>query len=572
MRARFTALLLKSITTLCLAVVALVFVHDTGTASARDVERPNPNRPNIILITAEDLGPRFGFMDDPIAVTPNLDSLARESIKFTRAFTTSGVCAPSRSALITGVHQTKLGTMHMRTSTVWEGMKHSGPYEAVPPPEVKAFPEMLRASGYFTVNDAKTDYQFGDPFSAWDENRVGASWKYRADGQPFFAMINFDMTHEARTWTPGIDPALHKNVSTVLARNQLMDAEKTFRPTDPAAVRIPPYWPDTLAVRRNLARHYDNIRLMDQKVGKLLERLAAEGLLESSIIIFTTDHGDGLPRHKRTIFDSGTHVPLLVRFPDRRGAGTVRDDLVSFVDLAPTIMQMAGAKIPDYVDGRDVFSRPAPAAIFMAGDRFDEVAQRFRGVREQRWHYIRYFGNEAVIPPNAYQNAGPITQEIRKAQSAGELNELQLSYLTEPAPREFLFDTVADPFEVRNLANDARHMVVKKRLAGRLDRWLRQHRDLGLVPEKELVAKWWPEGKQPQTSAPAACVARNRKIYLSSATTGASIGWGEPNGTLQLYVSPVAANAPFAARSVRYGYRPSEPVMIDPGKLKPCRD
>lgn len=532
------------------------------------------HRPNIILITSEDLGPRLGFMGDQTAVTPNLDKLARESIMFTHAFTTAGVCAPSRSALITGVHQQTLGTHHMRTGSYGENMAEGSPYQAVPPAYIKAFPELLRAAGYLTVNDAKTDYQFGQPFTVWDINRPGADWNKRLPGQPFFAMINHEVTHESRTWPSDTDPTLHPIVAMRVKLNQQIDAEKTFALTDPASVRIPPYWPDTRKVRENLARFYDNIRVMDDQVGSLLARLESEGRLRDSIIIFTTDHGDGLPRHKRTIFDSGTRVPLLIRFPDGYGAGTQRSDLVSFIDIAPTILAWAGVQVPQWVQGRPIFDSPAPRAVFMAGDRFDEVPQRFRGVREQRWHYIRYFSNTPVIPALRFQNVNPIMQEIRRLHAAGALTPLQASYLDTPREREFLFDTQSDPDEIVNLARDARYMSIKRRLSDRMDRWISESGDLGRLNERDTLAAMWPGGQQPQTAAVTGCLldkgAAHESVRLMSATYGASIGWGGEQGERNLYRGPVSQKTPFTARSIRYGYAPSPVTIIKPAELSQC--
>lgn len=534
-------------------------------------EQPaSDNRPNIILITAEDLGPRFGFMDDPVAVTPNLDRLASQSVTFTNAFTTAGVCAPSRAALITGVHQTTLGAHNMRTSSYGENMDEGAPYRAVPPDEIKAFPELLRAAGYFAVNDFKTDYQFGDAFTIWDQNRKGADWNARAEGQPFFAMLNQEVTHEGRIWAPDTDPALHPVVPRRLSLNAQIDAKKSFPPTDAKALRIPHYWPDTPVVRANLARFYDNIRLMDRQVGDLLNRLETEGRFEDSIIVFTTDHGDGLPRHKRTIFDSGTKVPLLVRFPDGYGAGTRRDDLVSFIDLAPTIFAWAGVDTPDWVQGRDLFNDPAPSAIFMAGDRFDEVPQRFRGVREDRWHYIRYFSDEPVIPSLKYQNVNPIMQEMRRLHKVGGLSPLQASYLNGPAPREYLFDTAADPDEVKNLAADESKAAIRGRLARRLDKWIETSGDLGRVPESELLARIWPAGSQPRTLPVKACRTSTGMVKLSSETDGASVGFGGGDGKELLYSRPLNTSSPFLARAVRYGYHPSDATKVDPKALSLC--
>lgn len=511
-------------------------------------------------------------MGDPVAVTPNLDRLALQSVVFERAFTTAGVCSPSRAALITGVHQTTLGAHNMRTSSYGENMDEGMAYRAVPPRHVKAFPELLRAAGYFTVNDFKTDYQFGDAFTVWDQNRKGADWNARADGQPFFAMLNNEVTHEGRIWAPDTDPAMHPFVPRRLALNAEIDAAKDFPPTDPAVVRIPPYWPDTPVVRANLARFYDNIRLMDQQVGTLLERLEAEGRFEDSVIIFTTDHGDGLPRHKRTIFDSGTRVPFLVRFPDGKGAGTRRADLVSFVDLAPTILTLADAVVPDWMQGRDIFSDPAPDAIFMAGDRFDEVPQRFRGMREKRWHYIRYFSDTPLIPSLRYQNVNPIMQEMRRLHAVGGLTSLQASTLTGIAPRELLFDTSNDPDEVENLANDPQLAEVKLRLSTRLDRWIKDSGDLGRIAERDLLARIWPGGVQPVTGPVHACRAVDDAVTLRSATAAASIGFGGAEGKRNLYSRPIHTSSPFRARAVRYGYRPSNRTDIDPKALPKCGD
>ena len=533
-----------------------------------------PHRPNIILITAEDLGPRLGFMGDQTAVTPNLDKLARESIMFTHAFTTAGVCAPSRSALITGVHQQTLGTHHMRTGSYGENMAEGSPYQAVPPAHIKAFPELLRAAGYHTVNDAKTDYQFGQPFTVWDINGAGADWNERQPGQPFFAMINHEVTHESRTWPADTDPSLHPIVATRVKFNQQMDAAKTFALTDPAAVHIPPYWPDTRKVRENLARFYDNIRVMDAQIGSLLARLEADGRLRDSIIIFTTDHGDGLPRHKRTIFDSGTRVPLLVRFPDGYGAGTQRNDLVSFIDIAPTILTWAGVPVPDWVQGRPIFGSPAPPAVFMGGDRFDEVPQRFRGVREQRWHYIRYFSNAPVIPPLRFQSVNPIMQEMHRLHASGKLTALQKAYLDQPAAGEYLFDTHSDPDEIVNLADDSRYARIKQRLADRMERWISESGDLGRLSEREMIAAMWPGGRQPVTTDVTACLrgegTGKTTIRLMSATFGASIGWGGEQGERNLYRVPLNEVTPFAARAVRYGFAPSAVSKIKPAELAQC--
>lgn len=552
--------------------LALCACARTGGPSAPAVEpaiEAANVRPNIILITAEDLSPRLGAYGDGLARTPNIDGLAKEGIRFTNVFTASPVCAPSRSALITGVHPQTLGTMHMRTSSFGENMDHGAPYEAVPPAQVKAFPELLRAAGYYTVNRAKTDYQFGEPFTIWDAHSEKADWSGRASGQPFFAMINYFETHESRTWpldTRGSHPAIPK----MLESNRQLDAAKLFPLTDPALVDVPPYYPDTAKVRANLARHYDNIRVMDQKVGALLDQLRRAGRFEDSIIIYTTDHGDGLPRSKRALYDTGLRVPLIVRYPDGRGAGTTRDELVSFVDLAPTILALAETDVPDWIQGRDILgSHRQRDHVYATADRFDEVIERRKLVRDNRYAYIRNFiTDQAALPFHLYQNINPITAEWRRLDAEGKLTPLQRSYLHGPIPAEELYDTETDPHQIRNLATDPAHRGRVLAMRAAMEAWIARTGDLSATPELELVARIWPDGKQPKTAVPTAC-GIGAAVRLASATPGASIGWRGEDGAWRLYAGPVKGAR--EAKAIRYGYAESAVARLGtPSSLPVC--
>ncbi|MEZ5595669.1 MAG: sulfatase [Pseudomonadales bacterium] len=319
-------------------------------ATITHAETTGPARPNILLIVAEDMSTRVGEFGDPVARTPAIDALAGEGVRYTNVFTAAGVCAPSRSALITGTYPWSIGTQHMRTS--------GRGYEAVPPPDVKAFPELLRAAGYATANAAKTDYQFGEPFTVWDVN-VGdmrsppdlAVWRHLPPGKPFFAMITLMSTHESRLATtetegPGAFAPFIK--ALVAARESQVQ-----RITEPADVRVPPYFPDSPAVRASIAQHYDNIHFMDTEVGKILANLAADGHVQDTLVIWTTDHGDGFPRAKRSVYDSGLKVPMIIRHPDGRYRGTTENRLVSFIDIAPTLLRLAGVPKPAFIQGRD---------------------------------------------------------------------------------------------------------------------------------------------------------------------------------------------------------------------------
>ena len=327
-------------------------------------------RPNILWISNEDMSPHIGAYGDALARTPVLDRLARESIRFTHAFTTAPVCAPSRAAIITGMHQSAIGAQHMRT-TEDRVPELPGPYLAVPPFYVKAFPEYLRAAGYYTSNRAKTDYQFGEPFTIWDEVGPDAHWRNRTDrSQPFFSVFNLMVTHESQIF-PSSPARKGKALITDLER-----------------VIVPPYYPDTPLVRQELARMYDNIADMDTQVGELLKQLEADGLADNTVVFYWADHGDGVPRSKRSLYDSGLRVPLMIRWPEMTPgtANSASDQLVSMIDLAPTVLAMAGVEIPVHMQGRVLVGPKAqrgPNYVFGARDRMDQEYDMMRSARDR---------------------------------------------------------------------------------------------------------------------------------------------------------------------------------------------
>ena len=277
------------------------------------LRKPKLDQPNILWISLEDTSPRFGCYGDEIARTPNIDRLAAESRKYPNAFSTAGVCAPSRSAIITGMYQTSIGTHHMRTAhTNQHTPELPTPYSAVPPPHVKTFTEYLRANGYYCTNNQKTDYQFTPPLTAWDECNNQAHWRNRSADSPFFSVFNPTVTHESGMW-PNNRPSVDD-------------------PTDPDQVTLPPYLPDTSKTRQALARHYDNLTLADERVGQILGELEEDGLAENTIVFLWSDHGEGLPRGKRWPYDAGIRIPLIVRWPRELMAGSTSEKLISLVD------------------------------------------------------------------------------------------------------------------------------------------------------------------------------------------------------------------------------------------------
>ena len=360
-------------------------------------------RPNIVWISVEDISAHLGSYGDPVARTPALDRLAGQGVRYTNAYTTAGVCAPSRSSIITGMYQNSLGTQHMRTTHTGEGLPT--PYFAVPPPYVKTFTEYLRAAGYFCTNNVKTDYQFGEPVTAWDESSASAHWRSpnRKADQPFFSVFNYTTTHESQTW--------------VKPDEQLV--------TDPQAVVVPPYYPDTPLVRRQIAKLYDQIARVDDQAAEILRQIDEDGLAENTIVFFWSDHGDGLPRAKRWLYDSGLHVPLIIRRPGHTETGAVNTDLVSMVDLGPTVLSLAGVPIPVHMQGRPFLGEQAAPArdyIYAARDRFDESYDMVRAVRDRQYKYIRnYYPLQPYVLHIPFRNRGDIMQEILRLHAENKL-------------------------------------------------------------------------------------------------------------------------------------------------------
>jgi arylsulfatase A-like enzyme len=533
-----------------------------------------PERPNILLILAEDMSPRAGAFGDPVAVTPTIDRLAREGVRYPNTFTASGVCAPSRAALMTGVHQIALGAHNMRTS--------DRDYATVPPPEIKAFPELLRAAGYYTYTDYKLDYQFSGfragsgPFTIWNDEGFRASWRNRKPGQPFFGLVNLFVTHESALYPRTGWPKSLAHLGT-----QVFYFFKFFGHEDvvePEAVSVPPYYPDTPLVRKDLARHYNNIHHMDEMLGGILAELDEDGLANSTVVIWSTDHGDGLPRAKREVYDSGIRVPLIIRWPsgmwpDALEPGATDEGLVSFVDLAPTLLSIAGIEMPEFMQGR-VFTgnamTPPRAYVYAAKDRMSDVAipDRQRAVRDARYKYIRNYRPER---PGAvrlrWRDWQDISSELWSLHETGSLQGATALWFQAPRPPEELYDTVEDPHEVRDLADDSSHAETLERMRQALDRWLERTGDLGVVPEDELKERMWPGGDQPVTAAPEIAFEASDvglRMWLSCATHGASIAYRPEgrNADWEIYSSPIAVHLGdmVEARAVRYGFRASEVV------------
>ena len=423
-------------------------------------------QPNILWISAEDIGPHFGCYGDPHAITPNIDQLSAEGTRYTNAYTTAGVCAPCRSGIITGMYQNSIGTHHMRCN-------------AVLPSWLKPFPVLLRQSGYYCTNNSKTDYQFSRPSTGeiWDQNGSKAHWKNRKKGQPFFAVFNYTGCHESGIASEG----KYRAVTGKLKPEQRQDPKKLDT--------LPPYYPDTPVVREDWKRNYELITAMDAWAGSLIKEIKDAGLYEETIIFFWADHGVGLPRAKRWLYGSGTHIPLIVRVPGKEG-GQIDTQLVSSVDLGPTVLNLAGIEVPDKLQGRafigDKLSAPR-RFVFGARDRMDERYDIIRSIFDGRYRYIRNF--EPLKPYYQYMNTpekGATMREIRRAEKEGTLTQTGKIFSTDKKPVEELYDFKSDPHEIRNLASDPDHSIILKKMRSNLAQWQSEIGDIGLIPEAEI--------------------------------------------------------------------------------------
>ena len=551
-----------------IAMVATVLLIDCAAVTAQ-TPVPSSRRPNIVWISNEDMSPRLGAYGDRLARTPVLDRLARESVRYTHAFTTAPVCAPSRAAIITGMYATSIGAQHMRT-TEDRVPELPGPYLAVPPFYVKAFPEYLRAAGYFTTNRAKTDYQFGVPFTIWDDLGPEAHWRHRADqAQPFFSVFNLEITHESR-----IFPSSPARKGKPLVTNQ-------------AALKVPAYYPDTPLVREELARMYDNIADMDGQVGEILKQLEDDGLAENTIVFYWSDHGDGVPRAKRSLYDSGLRVPLMIRWPKSLAPGpgaapdAVRDELVSFIDLAPTVLALAGVQIPTHLQGRVLLGPKAAAApdlVFAARDRMDIEYDMMRSARDRQFLYIRNFQPELPYAGHIiYRNQSAIMQEWLRLQAERKLTGSAALWMRTHRPAEELYDTLADPDQIHDLSTDPKHAATLVRMRNAVTEWMARTGDQGLVNEPEMIQRMWPGGVQPETAQPyivprrttedpkrQASIAINGpiEVVIYVPTQGASIGYTADEGPApkwRIYTGPILVDRPMTlrAKAIRYGYKES---------------
>ena len=542
------------------------------------ISDPPPGPPNILWLVAEDLSPIIPPYGDHTVETPNLSRLAADGIRYDNAFSVSGVCAPSRFTLATGVYTTSAGAHHMRTQYNQHHLEAVGltVYEVVTPPAVRMMSEVLRTHGYYATNNDKTDHQFAPTVTAWDASGPAATWRGRPDGAPFFAVLNFGITHEGQVWADRVACRNMRYYRLFGASGREDPAEcsgddapfPSHVPED-AAVPAPPYLPDTQVVRRDLRRVYSNILELDRQIGVVLDALETDGLLDETIIVFYADHGGPLPRQKRMLYDSGMRVPLIVRFPDGRGAGTSTDRLVSFVDFAPTTFSLAGIEPPEYLEGTAFLGEYEGAPrdyVYAAADRLDAQYDMIRAVRDKRFKYLRNFRpDQGYYLPVVYREQMGSMRELLRLRDAGGLDAVQAQWFRPSKPEEELFDTWNDPHELENLAEKPEYREKLTELRTVLDRWMQDTTDRGAMSEADLLEGFWPGWVQP-TTAPPAPTRRDGFLTLTSATEGASIGYrpaGAESGW-QVYAGPIEIGQDHGLDAIahRIGFAPSATITV----------
>ena len=424
------------------------------------------DRPNILWITHEDLSPIYGCYGDEYANTPNIDRLAEMGIRFNMAFSNASICAPARSTLITGIYAPSLGTQHLRSE--------------IPVPEnLKTLPEILKKAGYYTTNNAKTDYNFSAE-GRWDENSNKAHWRNRPEGKPFFSVFNFGITHEGST------NALRKEDTAMLEKHH-----------DPDKAKLPPFLPDSPKMKEIWAHMYDLLSVFDKNVGELVTQLKKDGLMDNTIIFVFSDHGNGLPGYKRWLDNDGLQVPFVLYVPEKyknlvaniTAPGT--DIKVGFVDFAPTVLTLADVNVPEAMEGRNFLGKDVQPNKYIYGfrDRADDCYDMSRSVFDGRYMYIRNFMPQMPYFQNAiiFKKEGSY-EEIHRLKKLGELPEGTQKWF-QRKPVEQLFDLENDPFEQANLIDEKGLEEVVANFRVRLTEWMLKHRDTGLFNEGEMMQR-----------------------------------------------------------------------------------
>jgi len=439
----------------------------------------NNIKPNIVWLVAEDQSQYFfPFYGDNSVTLPNISQLLENGIVYDGMNSPYPVCAPARSAIITGMYPNSIGTGNQRAynynrtvRTDNESILGFPYYSSKLAEQIKPFTQILRENGYYTTNNSKMDYNFKLREDAWDESSKEASWEKRNKDQSFFSVFNFGVTHESQIWL----------------------RDKQELKVDPNDLSVPPFFPNDSLTRHALAVNYSNLVEMDKQMGEIIDKLKDQGLYENTYIFFYSDHGGPFPRHKRAIYDTGSKVPLVIKFPKRIKVKEKRNyDLLNFIDFAPTILSIAGLEIPKVYQGIAFLgskkSKNKRNYSYSASDRFDEVTDKIRAVKTKKYKYIRNYDiNKPHALNNYYRTQMPLMRHLTALNESNLLSAEQKLWFNVPKNPEEFYDLENDPFELNNLIGEKKYSKEIENLRIQLDNWIDQINDPVNIPEKELV-------------------------------------------------------------------------------------
>ena len=439
----------------------------------------NNIKPNIVWLVAEDQSQYFfPFYGDNSVTLPNISQLLENGIVYDGMNSPYPVCAPARSAIITGMYPNSIGTGNMRAyhynrtvRTDNESILGFPYYSSKLAEQIKPFTQILRENGYYTTNNSKMDYNFKLREDAWDESSKEASWEKRKKDQPFFSVFNFGVTHESQIWL----------------------RDKQELKVDPNDLSVPPFFPNDSLTRHALAVNYSNLVEMDKQMGEIIDKLKDQGLYDNTYIFFYSDHGGPFPRHKRAIYDTGSKVPLVIKFPKIIKVKEKRNyDFLNFIDFAPTILSIVGLEIPKVYQGIAFLgskkSKNKRNYSYSASDRFDEVTDRIRAVKTKKYKYIRnYDTNKPHALNNSYRTQMALMRHLTALNESNLLSAEQKLWFNVPKNPEEFYDLENDPFELNNLIGEKKYSKEIENLRIQLDNWIDQINDPVNIPENELV-------------------------------------------------------------------------------------
>ena len=434
-------------------------------ARAADLSLSKDDRPNIVWILVDDMSSHFGYQGEPLVRTPHVDRLGREGVVFTKAYATAPVCSTFRTAMITGMYQTTIGGHNHRSSR--------GKEKIYLPEGIKTIPEYFREAGYYTSNGGsrgttwgKEDYNF-----EYDRSDLyqGMDWSGRAEGQPFFAQFQTrgGKWRNVEKWYE----ELKADSPELITSDQ---------------VTLPPYYPDHPVIREDWAQYLNSVNYTDIEVGRILDRLRGDGLLENTIVFFLTDHGISHARGKQFLYEEGLLIPFVVWGPGLLPKAQERDEFVAHIDIGATSLHLAGIDIPEHMQGRPLFGANANPRDYVvsARDRCDETVDRIRSIRMGEFKYIRnFYPQRPYLQPSLYKDTKPFMPVLRELYAAGKLNASQSLQMAETRPEEELYDLNADPWEVQNLAGDPAYQTRLSGFRALLGRWVMDTDDQGRFPE-----------------------------------------------------------------------------------------